>query len=113
MYWFDDRLTWNPAEYGNETEIILPSSLLWLPDIFVKERYEDIDVNMYYLLWYQLLTVKAVTCWFLYLMLLIAYNNLTTDISLIVVFIYFVTGYFLKFSNGFVRVLYEAIADLC
>ncbi|RCN28750.1 Neurotransmitter-gated ion-channel ligand binding domain protein [Ancylostoma caninum] len=33
MFWRDEFLTWNPAEYDNITEIKVPRSLIWLPDV--------------------------------------------------------------------------------
>lgn len=31
--WYDIKLVWNPAQYGNTTKINVPSSSIWLPDI--------------------------------------------------------------------------------
>ncbi|XGW01258.1 hypothetical protein V3C99_013874, partial [Haemonchus contortus] len=33
MFWHDEFLVWNPADYDNITEIQVPRSLIWLPDI--------------------------------------------------------------------------------
>ncbi|CAJ0591526.1 unnamed protein product [Cylicocyclus nassatus] len=33
MFWRDEFLTWNPADYDNITEIKVPRSLIWLPDV--------------------------------------------------------------------------------
>lgn len=33
MNWTDDRLEWNPASYGGKTEIIVPKSAIWVPEV--------------------------------------------------------------------------------
>lgn len=33
QYWHDERLTWNPGDYGNCTWINIPGNLLYLPDV--------------------------------------------------------------------------------
>lgn len=34
--WIDGRLKWNPSKtYGNLTEIVLPATSIWTPDLFV------------------------------------------------------------------------------
>ncbi|KJH49956.1 hypothetical protein DICVIV_03903 [Dictyocaulus viviparus] len=33
MFWQDEFLVWNPADYDNITEIKVPRSLIWLPDV--------------------------------------------------------------------------------
>ncbi|VDM74053.1 unnamed protein product, partial [Strongylus vulgaris] len=33
MFWRDEFLVWNPMEYDNITEIKVPRSLIWLPDV--------------------------------------------------------------------------------
>lgn len=33
--WYDLRLTWNPDDFGGETELHIPSEELWIPDIVV------------------------------------------------------------------------------
>ncbi|KAK6016576.1 hypothetical protein OSTOST_17939 [Ostertagia ostertagi] len=33
MYWQDEFLVWNPADYDNITEIQVPRNLIWLPDV--------------------------------------------------------------------------------
>ncbi|XP_060595282.1 acetylcholine receptor subunit alpha-1-A-like [Ruditapes philippinarum] len=35
MRWTDDRLSWDPREYGGVTEVYIPASAIWLPDITV------------------------------------------------------------------------------
>uniref|UniRef100_A0A0N4ZXG7 Neur_chan_LBD domain-containing protein n=1 Tax=Parastrongyloides trichosuri TaxID=131310 RepID=A0A0N4ZXG7_PARTI len=38
LYWIDEILTWNPLSYGNITEIHVPSSKIWKPDLVVYNR---------------------------------------------------------------------------
>jgi len=38
-HWTDRRLAWHPADYGEVSKIILPSDLLWTPDIMVYNVY--------------------------------------------------------------------------
>jgi len=33
--WTDERLTWNPEEFGNLTNIIVKADRLWLPELAV------------------------------------------------------------------------------
>ncbi|XP_041365994.1 neuronal acetylcholine receptor subunit alpha-7-like [Gigantopelta aegis] len=33
MYWSDNRLTWNSSEFSGIEKIILPSTLIWIPDL--------------------------------------------------------------------------------
>ena len=33
MFWKDSRLTWDPAEWDNVSQISLDANELWLPDI--------------------------------------------------------------------------------
>ncbi|XP_060568605.1 acetylcholine receptor subunit alpha-like isoform X1 [Ruditapes philippinarum] len=35
MRWTDDRLSWDPRDYGGVTEVYMPASAIWLPDITV------------------------------------------------------------------------------
>ncbi|XP_071955381.1 neuronal acetylcholine receptor subunit alpha-10-like isoform X2 [Antedon mediterranea] len=32
-HWFDEKLTWNPADYENIYEVRIPGSEIWIPDI--------------------------------------------------------------------------------
>merc|ERR1711963_604503 len=40
--WYDDKLRWEPAEYGGVGEIYVPSEIIWLPDIIL---YNNADGN--------------------------------------------------------------------
>jgi len=33
--WQDERLTWNPADFGNVSDIIVRADKLWLPELAV------------------------------------------------------------------------------
>jgi len=33
--WQDERLTWNPEDFGNLTDIIVRADKLWLPELAV------------------------------------------------------------------------------
>ncbi|XP_053372545.1 neuronal acetylcholine receptor subunit beta-3-like [Mercenaria mercenaria] len=35
LYWKDERLAWDPRDYGGVTEVRVPASTIWLPDISV------------------------------------------------------------------------------
>ena len=35
LWWEDSRLTWDPSNYSNVSEILVPISTLWVPDFFV------------------------------------------------------------------------------
>ncbi|XP_060570361.1 acetylcholine receptor subunit alpha-like [Ruditapes philippinarum] len=35
LYWTDDRLAWNPKDYGGVREVYMPVSGIWTPDISV------------------------------------------------------------------------------
>lgn len=35
LYWTDERLAWDPRDYGGVTEVRVPASSIWLPDITV------------------------------------------------------------------------------
>jgi len=37
-HWKDEFLTWNPADYGGITRIIVPPQLVWLPDFGLENR---------------------------------------------------------------------------
>jgi len=40
--WHDDKLCWEPSEYGGVEEIYVPSEIIWLPDIIL---YNNADGN--------------------------------------------------------------------
>jgi len=37
--WQDERLTWNPADFGNVTDIIVRADKLWLPELAVMNGF--------------------------------------------------------------------------
>jgi len=43
MIWFDDRLTWDPQEFDNITEITLPSSKLWVKTYYKFKIYKILE----------------------------------------------------------------------
>uniref|UniRef100_A0AC34PYT4 Neurotransmitter-gated ion-channel ligand-binding domain-containing protein n=1 Tax=Panagrolaimus sp. JU765 TaxID=591449 RepID=A0AC34PYT4_9BILA len=43
LYWKDEFLTWNPAEFGGVEKIHVPASRLWKPDILV---YNNANMNV-------------------------------------------------------------------
>ena len=36
--WYDDKLRWDPDEYGGVGEIYVPSEIIWLPDIILYNK---------------------------------------------------------------------------
>ena len=36
--WRDDKLKWDPMEYGGVGEINVPSEIIWLPDIILYNK---------------------------------------------------------------------------
>ena len=36
--WYDDKLRWEPSEYGGVGEIYVPSEIIWLPDIILYNK---------------------------------------------------------------------------
>ena len=40
LSWFDEYLQWNETEYSNIASILLPSSLIWLPDVVILNTAE-------------------------------------------------------------------------
>ena len=36
--WNDDKLCWEPSEYGGVEEIYVPSEIIWLPDIILYNK---------------------------------------------------------------------------
>ncbi|XP_063718179.1 neuronal acetylcholine receptor subunit alpha-9-like [Symsagittifera roscoffensis] len=45
MNWYDEFLTWTPAEYGGVRRIRVPKDNIWLPDINVFQRINWADVQ--------------------------------------------------------------------
>ncbi|XP_069131628.1 neuronal acetylcholine receptor subunit alpha-6-like [Argopecten irradians] len=43
IFWNDNRLTWNPNEYGGTTSTLIPADLLWKPDIAITNSYGGIQ----------------------------------------------------------------------
>ncbi|KAK3102515.1 hypothetical protein FSP39_011900 [Pinctada imbricata] len=41
--WLDERLSWNPIEFGNMTNLIVPSSRIWFPDIYCINPAEEMS----------------------------------------------------------------------
>jgi len=37
--WQDERLTWNPEDFGNVTDIIVRADKLWLPELAVMNGF--------------------------------------------------------------------------
>ena len=37
--WTDEALAWNISEFGNQTQIFIPSSNIWIPDLYVYKGY--------------------------------------------------------------------------
>lgn len=37
LNWNDYNMRWNPEEYGNVTQIIIPPSHLWTPDLILHQ----------------------------------------------------------------------------
>ena len=37
--WYDDKLRWDPDEYGGVGEIYVPSEIIWLPDIILYNKW--------------------------------------------------------------------------
>ena len=40
--WYDDKLRWDPREYGGVGEIYVPSEIIWLPDIILYNKWEKL-----------------------------------------------------------------------
>ena len=34
-FWYDSRLQWDPSEYGDTNDVLIPSNKLWMPDLFI------------------------------------------------------------------------------
>ncbi|XP_055328883.1 uncharacterized protein LOC129581697 [Paramacrobiotus metropolitanus] len=43
--WFDHKLAWNPASFGNVTSILIPANRIWRPDVFL---YNTADATYYH-----------------------------------------------------------------
>ena len=41
--WTDDRLTWDPAKYGNLSNIIVTPENLWLPELAVMNGFVSLN----------------------------------------------------------------------
>ncbi|XP_059142800.1 neuronal acetylcholine receptor subunit eat-2-like [Physella acuta] len=41
VVWFQPNITWDPADHGNITQILLDSNLLWKPDIILVVGHKD------------------------------------------------------------------------
>jgi len=39
MEWFDERLKWNPNDFNGTSEITLPVSKIWVPDIVIQVNF--------------------------------------------------------------------------
>ena len=42
QYWFDYKLRWNPEEYGGVDSLHVPSTHIWLPDIVLYNKWENL-----------------------------------------------------------------------
>ncbi|XP_033751867.1 neuronal acetylcholine receptor subunit alpha-6-like [Pecten maximus] len=42
IQWFDERLSWNPYEYGGILSTLVPENLLWKPDIAITNSHSGI-----------------------------------------------------------------------
>ncbi|CAF1220367.1 unnamed protein product [Rotaria sordida] len=40
LIWDDNRMIWEPADYGNITKIVVPSTKIWIPEILL---YNSVD----------------------------------------------------------------------
>ena len=36
--WYDDFLQWSPASFGGIEHLVLPPSIVWLPDFAISNR---------------------------------------------------------------------------
>ncbi|XP_069102883.1 neuronal acetylcholine receptor subunit alpha-6-like [Argopecten irradians] len=43
LTWNDFRLTWNPADFGGITDILINSTLAWTPKVFLTNTAEDME----------------------------------------------------------------------
>ena len=42
--WVDETLLWDPEEYGNITDILLPHGIIWKPSFVLGNPYDDLSV---------------------------------------------------------------------
>uniref|UniRef100_A0A0K0EJU8 Neur_chan_LBD domain-containing protein n=1 Tax=Strongyloides stercoralis TaxID=6248 RepID=A0A0K0EJU8_STRER len=42
--WQDPKLTWDPSEYGNIKQIVIPQSYLWVPKLFIYNSMDTKDM---------------------------------------------------------------------
>lgn len=42
MYWTDPRLSWDPAQHGGMTQIVLKHTEVWRPDVILFEKIKDV-----------------------------------------------------------------------
>lgn len=40
QHWYDPHLTWNETDYGNLTNLRIPSTRVWIPDVVLYNRYK-------------------------------------------------------------------------
>ncbi|XP_076007892.1 5-hydroxytryptamine receptor 3A-like [Genypterus blacodes] len=45
MTWHNERISWDPAQFCGITQISIPESMLWKPDIFISEMTEKDNSN--------------------------------------------------------------------
>ncbi|XP_077989123.1 neuronal acetylcholine receptor subunit alpha-7-like [Glandiceps talaboti] len=41
VYWYDNYLTWDPAQYGNITSVRIPPESIWIPDILLYNSADE------------------------------------------------------------------------
>jgi hypothetical protein len=42
--WIDETLFWDPEDYGNITDILLPHGIIWKPSFVSGNPYDDVSV---------------------------------------------------------------------
>jgi len=47
--WQDERLTWNPVDFGNLTDIIVRADKLWLPELAVMNGCVTYSITFHYI----------------------------------------------------------------
>ena len=45
LHWFDEFLTWNPKDYQNITQTVIPIRQLWQPDFYLYNSVDQINWN--------------------------------------------------------------------
>uniref|UniRef100_A0A914VA97 Neurotransmitter-gated ion-channel ligand-binding domain-containing protein n=1 Tax=Plectus sambesii TaxID=2011161 RepID=A0A914VA97_9BILA len=45
LFWTDEYLTWDPVEYDNITDILIPANRIWLPDYIILTSLEVVDLT--------------------------------------------------------------------